>query len=194
MANGGTNSLLDVQQLWTKYFADHDNRNLRDRLVEHYLPWATKTAQGIAGRMPLADRENAVADAILRFSTRSVSRFSEHGDFKRWAKMCLKRSLVDSLRKERRTMDSLDTPVGGDDGPTLFEILPAATSPNCDFRFCEMAADLPHSQAIVVWLRYYRGLSIREITAEMRISHGAVKSRLNSALKSLRKSLSETKS
>ena len=84
----------ELDQVWAAYRADRSDLRLRNRLVEHYLPWAGNLAASIAGRMELRDRENAVGEVLAALVAFIVPDYSGHGSFQRWACICIKRKLI----------------------------------------------------------------------------------------------------
>jgi RNA polymerase sigma factor (sigma-70 family) len=74
----------------------------------------------------------------------------------------------------------------GFDGLCLEDILPAKESQACSINFCELTADLDCDLAIVLWLRFYRGLTVMEVAKQLRIPKGTVQSRTYAAIKKLR--------
>ncbi len=173
--------------LWSAYDADRSNLSARDALVAHYFSWAKRTATRMASNAPLVDRENAVAEALAQFALQTVAKYDSARckSFEGFAALCLRRSLTDTLRRQKAhpQLVSIDD-VG--ERPSLAELLPARTNSNCDHHFCEMTAKLPTIEALCLWLRYYRQTTIAETADILNLSKSGVKNKLHRGLKALR--------
>ena len=183
---------LTVEQLhdtWAAYYADRGDIRLRNRLVEHYRPWIRHMAASIAHRMGLCDKDNAVGEAMAALVSSIVPAYDGKHDFDRWARICIRSTLIDQWRKERRTVFMSHVPPGSSTVAS-FEIVPDRDQPGCDVKFLELAAELTDQQAAVLWLRHYRGMSITEIAAMLKLSPSRVAGVSHAAVTALRKTWS----
>ena len=183
---------LSVEQLhetWAAYCADRGDVRLRNRLVEHYRPWIRHMAVSIAQRMGLCDKDNAVGEALAALVSTIVPAYDGKHDFDRWARICIRSTLIDQWRKERRTVFMAHVPPGASTVAS-FEIVPDRDQPGCDVKFLELAAELTDQQAAVLWLRHYRGMSIKRIAALLKLSPSSVAGVSHAAIEELRKTWS----
>jgi RNA polymerase sigma-70 factor, ECF subfamily len=183
-----------VLQLWRSYRQD-GSESARDRLVEYYTPWFQKEAAGGARRMGMLDIDNAVGEALFALVAKIMPSYRPRGDgtprFKSWAQSCLRRKLIDLRRRERK------------DAPKLLrgmhsfvmepEDLPFEKEPD-ETHFAELVAPLNDREAVVLWLRYFRGLAPRAIAAVLNVPVGTVKSRTHYALIELRERIEASSS
>jgi RNA polymerase sigma factor (sigma-70 family) len=176
-----------VKYLWELYRFDKCNAVVRDRLIEYYLPWIQQTAMAIASKMKLHDPENAVGEVLVQMVRKILPEYDGKRDFERWAKVCIKRKLIDQQRAEinaRRVF--VDADLGEID---LFAVTPAPAvdAKNCDLRFLELTMTLSDRQAMILWLRYYRGVSVSTIADLLKSSECSVKTWTRDAIVELRR-------
>ena len=69
---------------------------LRNRLVEHYLPWVYDLATSIAERIALGDAENAVGEVLVALVNSIVPDYDGQGEFTSWARIRIQRNLMTS--------------------------------------------------------------------------------------------------
>jgi len=176
-----------LDELWAAYLADRSNLQLRNRLVEHYRPWIRHMAAAFARRMRLDDEENAVGEALAGLVASIIPNYDGTTAFHRWARICTRRKLLDIWREQRRA-DAVFASLLPQDGVTsLFELLPDREQRGCDLKFLEIAAELSDRQAMVLWLRYYRGMSVKAVAAMLKVSPSSVTSWTLAAVKELKK-------
>jgi RNA polymerase sigma factor (sigma-70 family) len=175
----------ELDQVWAAYRADRSDLRLRNRLVEHYLPWAGNLAASIAGRMELRDRENAVGEVLAALVAFIVPDYSGHGSFQRWACICIKRKLIDLQRTEQVGESCGDLPAGGLDLSAL-ELLPNRDGPRYEMDFLELTAKLTDRQATVLWLRHYRGMEVEAVAELLKASPRSVELWTREALNELK--------
>lgn len=193
----GTATPPAIVATWKKYLADKHDIELRDRLVEYYLPWVKSIAMRIAGNLHIEDRENAVGEVLMVFAKRVIPKYNGSGTFLGFAGLCIRRFMSDQIRRKRRPTVSISEPRiirqhhGRDYVGTLSDVLPAKTETNSDVRFCELTAGLPHRDAIILWIRYYRGLSVSQAAEELEITPRQVKDRTAHALRRLRREIAD---
>ncbi|MGA2255782.1 MAG: sigma-70 family RNA polymerase sigma factor [Thermoguttaceae bacterium] len=192
LASIDTRQILTPQQLdelWTAYMANRSNLRLRNRLVEHYLPWIRRVAISIAHRMGLHDKENAIGEVLAALVGCIIPDYDGKRSFNRWARMCIRRKAIDQWRAERKAEAILHAPRGARAIATL-EMVPDREQPGCDLKFLEIAAELDDRQATVLWLRYYRGMSVNAVAAMLKVSAGLVARVTYAAVTELRKTWS----
>jgi RNA polymerase sigma factor (sigma-70 family) len=191
IAAGRALTAQDVDDLWAAYVANRADLRLRNRLVEHYFPWFHGLARSIARRMRFRDRENAVGEMLAALVKHIVPSYDGHSGFERWARLCTRQKLVRQMRVEQIVETPFSDVPRAADGVAVLEMVFAREQPLCDLNFLELAAGLSDLQAAVLWLRYYRGLSIHEVAGLLRTSPAGVKSAVHHASKRLRKQWSE---
>lgn len=122
------------------------------------------------------DAQDAVQDAILS-AYEKLGSLRSREKFRPWIMRILANACYDILRTRRDT-------AGLDDA----EAIPAPVSRELGELLClrEAIDRLPADYRAVIVLFYYEGLSIREISHTLRITQGAVKTRLNRAREKLR--------
>ncbi|MBX7099151.1 MAG: RNA polymerase sigma factor [Myxococcaceae bacterium] len=130
---------------------------------------------------------------------RSSSDYQPKARFTTWVFTIARNLCVDSARKESyRQTDSLDAPVGEDEGRALGETVSddAGTAPdrsayNAGLRptLEKAIAALPDEQREVFLLREYHGVGFKEIAEVTGVNENTVKSRMRYALEGLRKRL-----
>lgn len=127
------------------------------------------------------DAEDAVQEAICSaFAARGNLR--EEARFKPWLLRILTNKCYDICRKRRPTVDL----------ETVQEFLPAQdTDPTERMTLWQAVMSLGDDLRVVVTLFYYDGLAVREISAILGISEGAVKTRLSRGRTQLRRILEE---
>ena len=130
---------------------------------------------------------------------RSSSDYEPKARFTTWVFTIARNLCVDSARKESyRKADSLDAPVGDEEGRPLGDSVgddgrtaPDRTAFNAGLRpVIEKAiAALPDEQREVFLLREYHGVGFKEIAEVTGVNENTVKSRMRYALEGLRKRL-----
>ena len=91
-----------LKETWAAYLANRGDLELRNRLVEHYAPWARETAVSIAWKMGLRDMENAASEVLLALVESIVPDYDGRQGFDRWARVCIRRKLIDQQRGEQK--------------------------------------------------------------------------------------------
>ena len=127
------------------------------------------------------DAEDAVQEAICAaFAHRD--RLRDPDRFRPWLLRILANQCYDMCRGRRPAVDLAE----------VQEFLPAeGTDPTEGITLWQAVLSLPAEQRTVVTLFYYERLSIREISGILKISEGAVKTRLSRARARLRELLRE---
>lgn len=159
-------------------FGGRRSKRCRDCLITHYTPWVMATAEGIARRMNLRDRDNAVGECLRHLVERIVPRYDGRGRFEPYAKKCIVRFLISLQRKEIHGLlvasceclwPEGDGPVN--DRPSLV--------PGVNFR--NLVEGLPARQAAIVLLAAQGDRPIAEIAAALGISTSTIKKELRAA-------------
>jgi RNA polymerase sigma-70 factor (ECF subfamily) len=152
---------------------------LQDWLADYYAT-AYRTARLIL-RNP-ADAEEAVQDAFLR-AWRFRSSLPQGGDVRPWLYRVVVNACCSKLRKEQGWRQRVDA-----DEDALADVADPGRTPSEaaeDAASCAAVLDalqrLPEHLRITVVLRYYSGLSEKEIATAISRRPGTVKSRLNDA-------------
>lgn len=127
------------------------------------------------------DALDAVQESILN-AYQSIKRLREPAYFKTWMTRIVINEATDICRK-RRPVDDLES-IGE---------LPAAEGLSPDARMDLYAAldKLPENYRDVVKLKYFDGLTIREISQRLDMPEGTVSSWLSRAIKQMRKEMKE---
>src|SRR5208283_196029 len=141
------------------YKADRADVQLRNRLVEHYLPWVYGLATSIAERMRLSDVENAVGEVLAALVASIVPDCDGPGEFTHWASVCIQRNLIAQQRRERMTQSIFDEVSTETGKPLEFDEMPAGEKRSLEASFLQVTRELTDRQAIVLWLKFQRGLS-----------------------------------
>lgn len=137
-----------------------------------------------------SDAEEAVQEAFLR-AWRFRSSMPEGDGLRPWLYRVLVNTCCSKLRKERPAREA--GVQGGQDGMEALEALPSHhASPEAAAATIESArlvgevlGELPEHLRVAVVLRYWAGLSEREIATAIRRRPGTVKSRLHEARRRL---------
>jgi RNA polymerase sigma-70 factor (ECF subfamily) len=154
-----------------------------EALVQHFGPQVYRLASAIVGR----DDARDVAQETFLAAWRELPRLREPDRFEPWLRRILVNRARNVLRsRQRRPATSLDRP-----GPAH------QLAGNGDFREAAHArqaldgafAGLSADQRAVIALHYGADLSIRDAAESMGVAIGTAKSRLNTALRRLRKAV-----
>jgi RNA polymerase sigma factor (sigma-70 family) len=176
-----------LEELWTAYAADHADVQLRNRLVEHYAPSVYEMAARIARKMKLRDADNAVGDVLSALVTTIIPGYDGYSGFDRWARVCARRKMVDQLREQQTTMSIFPEEPCGCNRRFVPEHVPDRMTPNYDLDFLAITAGLSDEEAIVLWLRHYRGMPVGAVAALLKVSAITVKTWMHAAVLQLRK-------
>ncbi len=108
--------------------------------------------------MRLRDKENAVGEVLAALVRYIVPNYDGRNNFHDWARFCTTAQADrpaprgaegrEHLRREIRPKRSTST------------CCPTAMPHGRDLNFLEFTAELSDRQATVLWLRYYRGMSV----------------------------------
>ena len=168
---------MDAANRWDEYrSAVGDERNrIRNEIATAYFDWATRRAELLANEMGVVDRDNAVGEVLLRFVDRVIPHYDGRIPFENYAGVCIRRLMIDQARKQRHPMQALDIV----EAEVMFE---RAES----HQFEAMIARVPHTQAVILWLRFSRGLTIKETAKTLGVTTSCVRSRTSAAMRRLR--------
>jgi len=157
-----------------------------EELVYAHQGIAFRTAYVIAGNA--ADAEDATQDGFVK-AWRALGRFREGAPFRPW----LLQIVANEARNRRRStgrrahlaLRAATEQPSGDAAPS-----PEASLLSAELRTALLAAvnDLPEDQRTVIALRFFVGLSEREVAEALSLPEGTVKSRSARALERLRES------
>ena len=173
-----------LDELWAAYLADRSDWQLRNRLVEHYVPYVRRFAASSAKKMRMHDRQNAVGEVLAALVETIVPGYDGHSGFERWARVCARRNLIQQQRAEQKRGAVFG---GVRCKRTGLDLLPDREERQSDMRFLDLTAELSDRQAIALWLRHYRGMSVRGIAALFRVSPRTVKFWTQAAVAELQK-------
>ena len=157
-----------------------------EELVYAHQGIAFRTAYVIAGNA--ADAEDAAQDGFVK-AWRALGRFREGAPFRPW----LLQIVANEARNRRRStgrrahlaLRAATEQLSGDAAPS-----PEASLLSAELRTALLAVvnDLPEDQRTVIALRFFVGLSEREVAEALSLPEGTVKSRSARALERLRES------
>ncbi len=183
-AAGAALTAAQLDELWAAYWADRAEWRLRNRLVEHYLPFVRNLATAITRKMRMRDKENAVGEVLASLVRYMVPNYDGRNSFDDWARFCTKRKLIDQRRAEHRVDAIFDDE---QDAPFDFNQVLDREQRGRDLDFVEFTAELSDRQSAVVWLRYYRGLSVGEVAELLKVRVGTVRATAHQAIRKLQK-------
>ncbi|MBN8643647.1 MAG: RNA polymerase sigma factor [Planctomycetes bacterium] len=154
------------------------DRDALEGLLVWTRPWLWRCLRAM---LPEHDAEDALQEVMLTAARRLVL-LEEPRAYRSWVYRIATRHAVRALSKRRSfaALDSVATPAA-----------PHAAAPDADELErlkSEVSRLTPNSLAVMV-LHYYEGLSIARVSAVLGEPEGTVKSRLNTALGALRRSL-----
>ena len=184
-AAGRTLSAPQLDALWAAYMADRGDWQLRNRLVEYYLPQVRRFALSIAKKMRLRDRDSAVGEVLAALVESIVPGYDGQSGFDRWVRVCIKRKLIDQRRAEQKDEAFFVDAPSEPDGSSVFDLMPDREPSAGDLRFAELTAELSDRQALVLWLRFCRGMSLEAVAALLAVSHTSVKVWTHDAISAL---------
>lgn len=157
-----------------------------EELVHAFQGIAFRTAYVLSGNA--ADAEEAAQDGFVK-AWRALGRFREGAPFRPW----LLRIVANEARNRRRlagrrahlALRAATEQVSGDAAPSPESALLSAETRE---RLLAAVEALPDDQREMVSLRYFVGLSEREVAESLDLPVGTVKSRTSRALERLRES------
>ncbi len=176
-----------IAHLWSCYDKDRTNAEIRNRLVEHYTPLVQQIVRHYIRRYRLREVETAIGDALLLLLVRLVPNYDGQRDFCRWAAKCIRQKMLDRRRLERLNAKRFAKRTDCErHWPEIEARLVRPAEPGSDVRFAELAAALPARDAAALWLRFYRRISLRDISTTLNVSHYTAASLIRGAINTLR--------
>ena len=129
--------------------------------------------------------EEVTQDTFLKLWGRARQFDSDKGELAPWLLTIAHRTALDRLRLENRRVPASNT----NDPEDVWPILPDETTQNSESRWRSLyfaVQSLPEEQRHVIDLAYYKGMSQSEIAETLDWPLGTVKTRVRSAMQSLR--------
>jgi RNA polymerase sigma-70 factor (ECF subfamily) len=161
------------------------DRSAFGELVRHHHPGLVNVVYRMCGDAQLA--EDAAQEAFLR-AWLNLPSFRPGSSLRNWLYRIAVNAALDSLRRERRTPQDLETVPAADPEPGPESRLVRSERAE---RVQQAILSLSEANRAVVVLREYGGLSYQEISAALDIPAGTVMSRLNYARNRLREILAD---
>ena len=163
------------------------DRTSFDLLYEKYRNVALHTAYLITG--DLSGSEDVVQDTFVKVWLQCGELKNDSG-FKAWMMQILVRTAYKSGKKKSRELPDEDILVKADKGQRFSSVDQVIAQEEAEMIAGAVKA-LPIKQRTVVVLYYYQEYRVNEIAAMLGVLEGTVKSRLHTARKMLRKSLTD---
>jgi RNA polymerase sigma factor (sigma-70 family) len=116
-----------------------------------------------------------------------VPGYNGSSGFERWARVCIRRKLIDQQRADRNP-DMIFTQFREGWG-FIPELVRDRERPNYDLKFLELTAELSDQQAAILWLTHYRGMTVSEVADLLKINRRCICSRIREAIAALRDKL-----
>lgn len=158
-----------------------------DLLYEKYKNMALHTAYLITGDLP--GSEDVVQDTFVKVWLH-CRELRENSGFKAWMMQILVRTAYKSGKKKSRELPDEEIMQKADRGQNFSSMEQVIAREEAE-RIAGAVRALPIKQRTVVVLYYYQEYQVREIAAMLGVMEGTVKSRLHTARKLLRESLTE---
>jgi RNA polymerase sigma-70 factor (ECF subfamily) len=138
-----------------------------------------------------APAEEVTQETFLKLWTRARTFAPGRGSLAAWLLTIARRTALDRLRLEARRPIETEIAEAEADGPEL--LAPGSDTEEARWQALRFAlADLPIDQRRVIELAYYHGLSHREISDELSLPLGTVKTRMRLGMDRLRRSWLES--
>jgi RNA polymerase sigma-70 factor (ECF subfamily) len=171
----------DDQQLVAQVIKGDENAFLT--LYDRYASRVYGLTLRVLGDTMLA--EEVTQDTFLKLWSRARQFDSRKGELSPWLLTIAHRTALDRLRLENRRVPASNT----NDPEDVWSILPDETTQNSEARWRSLyfaVQSLPEEQRQVIDLAYYKGMSQSEIAEVLGWPLGTVKTRVRSAMQSLR--------
>jgi len=176
-----------LEKVWAAYLVNRADVRLRNRLVEHYMPWIQELATSIARKMHLRDEDNAVGEVLAALVVSIVPGYDGTSGFERWARVCVRRELLWQKREERVARSIFAELPPGPGGRSVLELVAERAQADDDVDFLGPTAGLTGRQATVLWLRFCRGMTIPAVAESLNMSDSGVRVMTYDALISIKK-------
>jgi RNA polymerase sigma-70 factor (ECF subfamily) len=162
--------------------AKQGDRRAFGELVRRHQGGVVNVVYRMCGDANLA--EDAAQEAFVR-AWQHLPGYRPRSPFRNWVYRIATNVALDTLRRERETVDADDVPItAADQSPEA-----AVEATERGTRVQQAVLALPPASRSVLVLREYEGLSYKEIADTLGIPIGTVMSRLNYARNRLRESL-----
>lgn len=179
---------LSDEQLAEKYLSG--DANAMTVIYERYIDKVYRLAYSKLGDHH--DAQDVASSVFLKLCT-YLQQFRGDSKLSTWIFAVAANAAVDFARR-RKPQDSLDREIGGKDGEPMERQVPDRNPgpeellEKQDFKrhMLSLVQKLPDMQREILELRFIVGLSYQEISEELGIEMGTVKSRINRAVASLR--------
>ncbi len=179
---------LSDEQLAEKYLSG--DANAMTAIYERYIDKVYRLAYSKLGDHH--DAQDVASSVFLKLCT-YLQQFRGDSKLSTWIFAVAANAAIDFARR-RKPQDSLDREIGGKDGEPMERQVPDRNPgpeelvEKEDFKrhMLSLVQKLPDMQREILELRFIVGLSYQEISEELGIEMGTVKSRINRAVASLR--------
>jgi len=179
---------LSDEQLAEKYLSG--DANAMTTIYERYIDKVYRLAYSKLGDHH--DAQDVASSVFLKLCT-YLQQFRGDSKLSTWIFAVAANAAIDFARR-RKPQDSLDREIGGKDGEPMERQVPDRNPgpeelvEKEDFKrhMLSLVQKLPDMQREILELRFIVGLSYQEISEELGIEMGTVKSRINRAVASLR--------
>jgi RNA polymerase sigma-70 factor (ECF subfamily) len=179
---------LSDEQLAEKYVSG--DPNAMTAIYERYVDKIYRLAYSKLGNNP--DAQDVTSTVFLKLCT-FLQSFRGESKLSTWIFAVTANAAIDLIR-HRKPQDSLDREIEGKDGESMgLQVAtpnpgPEQLAEKEDFRrfMFSIVQKLPDMQKQILELRFLVGMSYQEISEELGIEMGTVKSRINRAVASLR--------
>ena len=192
----GRKPVVNVMEIWRKGNLTEEmlvkqmkkgDKASFDMLYEKYKNMALHTAYLITGDYSYS--EDVVQDTFVKVYLHCKELKNDSG-FKAWMMQILVRTAYKSGKKKSRELPDEDILVKADKGQRFSSVDQVIAREEAEMIAGAVKA-LPIKQRTVVVLYYYQEYRVNEIAAMLGVLEGTVKSRLHTARKILRKSLTD---
>lgn len=168
----------ESDEIIMRRFCESLDERVFHALAARYYDSALRVARERLGNESLA--QDAVQETLIRI-VRHCKRYDATKPFAQWFYTVLRNTCTDLYRKEARQQKALDALAQSD-------FLPGGLEPDepVRARVLEMVAELPRSDAEILWLRFVDDFSFKEIGTRLNCSLEAAKKRVQRLLKRLK--------
>ena len=182
-----------LEYLWTCYAKNRADAALRDRLVEHYTPLVQEIAGRYIQRYRLRDGAAAIGDALLMLVVKLVPRTTAAATSAAGPRSAsVKRCASGGGWKKGRSSSSARSRAARTSGPKSRPSWSAPRSLAATPALPSLVAAVSARDAAMLWLRFYRHLTPRQIAYALNLGPIAVAKQIARALGVLRKLAKES--
>jgi RNA polymerase sigma factor (sigma-70 family) len=177
-----------ITHLWSRYAEEPSNKEIRNRLAEHYTPLVQHITRKLIPSFGLRDRQSAIGDALLLLVMQIIPHYDRQSDFRAWATHCLRTKMAERKRLEDLHNVHFARNMGAEeDWPGIETMLVRPQEPGSEGRFAELMAALPARDGAVLWLRYCRHLRLDEIAAAFDVGKTVICKQIRRSIAVLKK-------